>query len=78
MKEQLKTFLADSSGIADIDENTELFSSGIVNSLFAIQLVMYLEKTFSIEIGMDDLNMDNFNSISAICSFVENKQLAAA
>lgn len=78
MKEQLKAFLAESSGIAEIDENTELFSTGIVNSLFAIQLVMYLERSFKIEIGMDDLNMDNFNSISAICSFIENKQLAAA
>lgn len=78
MKEQLKSFLTEASGINDIDEHTELFSSGIVNSLFAIQLVMYLEKSFNIEIGMDDLNMDNFNSIAAICSFVESKQLATA
>jgi methoxymalonate biosynthesis acyl carrier protein len=77
-KEELKAFLEDASGINDIDDDTELFSSGIVNSLFAIQLMMFMEKKWNIEIGPDDLDMENFNSINSICKFLETKKLAAA
>lgn len=73
-KEQLREFLAEASGIPGIDDNTELFSTGIVNSLFAIQLVMYIEKTFNVEINMEDLDFNNFSSIAAISNFIESKQ----
>lgn len=72
-KEKLKAFITDASGLTDIDEHTELFTSGIVNSLFAIQLMMFIEKISGKQISMEDLDMDNFNSIAAICEFVENK-----
>lgn len=75
LKEQLREFLAEASGIPGINDDTELFSTGIVNSLFAIQLMMYIEKTFNIPIAMDDLDFDNFSSINAIANFVESKQL---
>ncbi len=75
VKELLREFLAEASGIPDINDDTELFSTGIVNSLFAIQLMMYIEKTFNIPIAMDDLDFDNFSSINAIANFVESKQL---
>jgi acyl carrier protein len=74
VKEQLREFLAEASGIPDIDDNTELFSTGIVNSLFAIQLVMYIEKAFHIAIDMDDLDFNNFSSIAAISNFIDSKQ----
>lgn len=74
VKEQLREFLAEASGIPDIDDSTELFSTGIVNSLFAIQLMMYIEKTFNIAIDMEDLDFSNFNSIDAINNFIESKQ----
>ena len=74
VKKQLREFLAEASGIPDIEDDTELFSTGIVNSLFAIQLMMYIEKTFDKTIGMDDLDFDNFSSINAIANFVESKR----
>lgn len=74
VKSQLKEFLTEASGIPDIDDHTELFSTGIVNSLFAIQLMMYIEKTFNVPIGMDDLDFDNFRTITAITNFVESRQ----
>jgi acyl carrier protein len=44
-----------------------------VNSLFAVQLVTFLEKTFAIEIGMDDLDIENFKSLNATTAFVMRK-----
>ncbi len=60
--------------IPDLNDDDNLFESGIVNSLFAVQLMTFLEKSFNIEVTMDDLSMDNFESVTATSSFVERKQ----
>lgn len=72
-KDKLRAFISEASGISDIEDSTELFSTGIVNSLFAIQLMMFIEKTSGSQISMEELDIDNFNSIASICAFVENK-----
>lgn len=72
-KESIKSFISRSIQIEALDENENLFESGIVNSLFAIQLMTFLEKTFHIEVTMDDLDMENFRSINSTAAFVERK-----
>lgn len=57
----------------EFDYNTDLFEEGLVNSLFAIQLMTFIEKSFSIKITMQDLDMENYKSINAIDSFVKRK-----
>jgi acyl carrier protein len=39
----------------------------------------YIEKTFGIEVGMDDLDIENFKSLNATTAFVlkKNGRLAA-
>jgi acyl carrier protein len=49
----------------------------MVNSLFAVQLTTFIEKTFGIEIGADDLDIKNFRSLNAATAFVESKSAAA-
>ena len=73
-KETIRNFILDSINIPNLNDDDNLFESGIVNSLFAVQLMTFLEKTFSIEVTMDDLSMDNFESITATYLFVERKQ----
>ena len=73
-KETIRNFILDSINIPDLNDDDNLFESGIVNSLFAVQLMTFLEKSFDIEVTMDDLSMDNFESINATSSFVQKKQ----
>ena len=73
-KETIRNFILESINISDFSDEDNLFESGIVNSLFAVQLMTFLEKSFNIEVTMDDLSMDNFESVSATSSFVERKQ----
>lgn len=58
-----------------INYDTKIFKEGLVNSLFAIQLMTFLEKEFSIKVTMDDLDMDNFKSVNSIGKFIRNKQM---
>ena len=57
----------------DLDDDDNLFESGIVNSLFAVQLMTFIEKTFAIEVEMDDLDIENFKSLNATTAFVVRK-----
>lgn len=52
------------------DVDTDLFASGAVSSLFALQLVMALEKTFDITVAGDDLKLDNFRTVTAMVALV--------
>ncbi len=73
-KETIRSFILDSINLPELDNDDNLFESGIVNSLFAVQLMTFLEKSFNIEVTMDDLSMDNFESINSTSAFVEKKQ----
>ncbi len=74
VKDSIKNFIFESIQITDLDDNDNLFESGVVNSLFAVQLVTFLEKYFGIEITMEDLDIENFQSINSTTSFVIQKQ----
>ena len=65
--------------LRDLKEDDHLFETGIVNSLFAVQLMTFIEKTFAIEIGSDDLDIENFKSIKSTSEFVlkKNGRIAA-
>ena len=73
-KDTIRNFILDSINIPDLNDDDNLFESGIVNSLFAVQLMTFLEKSFNIEVTMDDLSMENFESVNATSLFVERKQ----
>lgn len=69
IREYIKKVLRDSN----IKDNDNILESEIINSLFLIQLVLYLEKTFSIEIEKEDLKLENFDSVNTIYDFVKMK-----
>ena len=72
-KEIIKDYLISSSGVTTIEDDTDIFETGLVNSLFVIQLVTFLEKQFGFKVVMDDMNMYNYNSINHIDEFVAKK-----
>ncbi|MBR4296197.1 MAG: acyl carrier protein [Clostridia bacterium] len=69
--EILLDFFKNEKKINDIDENTDLFREGHVNSLFALEMVVFLEKTFSFKIPRKEMKKDNFKSVAAMVSLVE-------
>lgn len=73
IKETVKRFILSSIDYTHLDDDDNLFESGIVNSLFAVQLMTFIEKTFSIEVGTDDLDIENFKSLNATTAFVLKK-----
>ncbi len=73
IRKTVREFILSSINIAQLDDDDNLFESGIVNSLFAVQLMTFIEKTFAIEVEMDDLDIENFKSLNATTAFVVRK-----
>jgi methoxymalonate biosynthesis acyl carrier protein len=57
----------------DVEDDEDLFASGLVNSLFAMQLVLFVEKEFAVKVENQDLDLANFRSVNAITSFIQQK-----
>jgi methoxymalonate biosynthesis acyl carrier protein len=73
IKETVRQFISSSINLADWKEDENLFDLGLVNSLFAVQLMTFIEKTFAIEVGPEDLDIENFKSLNAMTAFVLQK-----
>ena len=73
VKETVRNFINNSINIDGLGDDENLFESGIVNSLFAVQLMTFVERSFGIEIGMEDLDVENFKSVNATAAFINRK-----
>jgi methoxymalonate biosynthesis acyl carrier protein len=73
-EEHLRRFLQDRIGDVSIDRDDDIFAAGLVSSLFALQLVMFVETEFGVLVEDSDLEIDNFRSIAAIESFVVRRR----
>ena len=63
--EFLKTqgFLKDNS---TLQENDSLSETGVIDSITLLQLIDFLEGKYSIEIPLDMITMENFDTLSGI------------
>lgn len=69
---KVRAFLADRVP-RELAQDDDIFALGFVNSLFALQLVMFVEQEFAITIESEDLELDNFRSLVAIERLVGRK-----
>ncbi|ASZ14643.1 acyl carrier protein [Chitinophaga pendula] len=78
MKEAIRSYLQQRIGEDVSFSNTDdIFELGLVTSIFAMQLVMYLEREFNISVSNDEMNITNFNSVDNITTFVSGKKSSA-
>lgn len=72
-KPRIREFLSRYIRNQDLQDDTDIFASGFVTSLFAMQIVLFLEGEFGITLDSDDLRLDNFRSIDALATLVARK-----
>jgi acyl carrier protein len=66
--------LARGRGVASIERDESLLTSGIVDSHGVMELVGFLEQRYGISVDDSDLTPENFDNVASIESFVERKQ----
>jgi len=77
-KENIKAFLSQATRGRLVSDDDDIFASGFVNSLFAMQLVMFVEKEFAVLVEDEDLELQNFRSVNAIVALIERKRASSS
>jgi acyl carrier protein len=70
---KLRVFLSKVFRNHELQKDEDIFQAGFVNSMFAMQLVLFLETEFKIRIEDADLELDNFRTINAMTGLIEKK-----
>ncbi len=79
--ERIRRFLADRflfDEHAAIDHDQSLIASGVLDSTAAMELVLFLETEFHLQVEPHELVPDNLDSISRIAEFVNSKSSTRA
>jgi methoxymalonate biosynthesis acyl carrier protein len=69
----IQDFLADRTRTV-VPPDRDLFASGLVSSVFAMELIVHLEQAYDIAIVGDDLKLDNFRTIERMTELVNRLQ----
>ena len=77
VKATIKQFLHHHVRGVQLRDADDIFVMGLVSSLFAMQLVEFTETRFGIEIGPDDLQLENFRTINALSALIGRKTAGA-
>ncbi|MBD3306790.1 acyl carrier protein [candidate division KSB3 bacterium] len=59
---------------AVFSDSDNIFELGFVNSLFAMQLLNYVQNEFGIVVEDDDIDIANFSSVDNIVRLIERKR----
>ena len=77
-KETLRQFillkLISNSQEAEVDFDTNLLRSGLIDSMALMTLVNFIESEFDVKIPFTDFTVANFQSINAMTNYIENKK----
>jgi len=49
---------------------TDLFETGVLDSLAFVELVLHLEQEFGVKITLEQVELDNFRSVERIAAFL--------
>jgi methoxymalonate biosynthesis acyl carrier protein len=70
-QDQILGFIRSRFPQVEISETEDIFQIGFVNSLFAMELVMFVEKTFSVTVPNEELRIDNFRTATSMALLVD-------
>lgn len=74
---QIKQFIKDNYLFDDsikLEESTDFFEKGIIDSTGIVELVSFIEETFEIDVKDQELIPENFSTLGNIYNYLSNKK----
>ena len=69
-RRKIMDFFVEKGKADGLSLDSDLFEGGFVDSLFALEIVVYLEDTFRVKIKNRDITEENFRTIDNIAALV--------
>ena len=57
-----------------LDRNTALISSGLIDSFHLVDLAIFIEEKFGVRIDDSELNADTFDTVSQLSGLIRQRQ----
>ncbi|WP_276902602.1 colibactin biosynthesis aminomalonyl-acyl carrier protein ClbE [Frischella perrara] len=73
MKAAVRQFLARSLRGHTLGDDDDIFSLGLVHSLFTVQIILFIEKTFHVELEVSELKIEQISSVNKIVELVQQE-----
>ena len=77
VKEQIRAFVAEnflfSANGFDLSDDASFLDEGVVDSTGTLELVMFVEETFGIEVGDNEIEPENFDSVTKLAAYIARK-----
>jgi len=70
LQQQVTSLFAEKLNLDVASAETDLIEAGLLDSLALVELLAQLEESFDVSISTDDLELENFRSITSIAMFV--------
>ena len=74
MREKIIEILNEICPGNDFENETAIIDDGIIDSLDIVAVISELMEEFDVQLGVNDLTPENFNSVDAIVELIENAQ----
>jgi acyl carrier protein len=68
---RLKAFFSEKLSVEVSSVDTDLAQTGILDSLALVELLTYIEKEFGTEVSLDNVEIEDFRSVSRIAEYVD-------
>lgn len=80
VSEKIRKFLAEnfllSSNGFTLDDDASLLEAGVVDSTGVLELIMFIEEDFQIEVADEEIVPENFDSVNRIAAYTKSKLAA--
>ena len=75
LKYKVKDYIIEASmeDAKNIQDDTQIFETGLLDSMGLLFLIEFLKEKFDVEVDDEELNPKNFESVNSIADFVERK-----
>lgn len=70
-REQIREFVSARFPQDTLTDDVNIFASGYVNSLFAMELVLFIEKITGEQIPNEEIALEHFDSVDAMVALSE-------
>ncbi|QUH28422.1 acyl carrier protein [Vallitalea guaymasensis] len=75
IKDKLLEYVREKLQSEEITETTQLESINEFSSIFVVELILFIEENFDLEVSYEDYNMENYSDVTSIIDLViRNKE----
>lgn len=73
MKDKVIEILMDLVPDFEYSDDVKLLDDGILDSFDIVNLVLEINEEFGVEIGVEDVSEENFETVDSVCELIKEK-----